>query len=66
MTGALIQNAYSDRLFINAKLATYSAVEVGNENGIVTLDLTPRILYDPTTDDVINALLINQAASYLV
>lgn len=64
-TGAQIVSGHNDRLAIHVPLAQYSAIDIGNENGIVTYQITPRILYDATADTVIEFVLKNGTASYL-
>lgn len=63
-TGAQIVSGHNDRLAIHVPLAQYSAIDIGNENGIVTYQITPKILYDAANDVVIDFTLKNMVASY--
>lgn len=64
--GGIIEDAFTYKLSIHIGLAQYSAAKVTDQNGIVCLDITPRILYDVTNGEVLDITLINKTASYTV
>lgn len=63
-TGGVISGSYNYDLKMHVGLAQYQAVEVGNQNGIVTLQITPRILFDSVNNTVMDVVLTNSTSSY--
>ena len=43
----------------------YEAIEYGERNGIVTLNIKPKFLYDVTTGRIIEFTLVNETESYV-
>ena len=66
LTGPTISNAYAHKLTIHGALSRYQAIEYGNQNGIVTLQITPKLLWDTSTDKIVEITLDNTVASYTV
>ncbi len=56
--------AYYNSLSITGWKTVYEAAEVGNRNGLVTVDINPTMLYDDAADKQIEVELINTVASY--
>lgn len=64
LTGPTISNSYTHKLTIAAALSKYEAVEFGNQNGIVTVQVTPKLLWDNSTDKIVEITLDNTVSSY--
>jgi hypothetical protein len=56
--------AFNHKLTILGEKSPYEAVETGERNGIVTLNLKPKMLYDRDLDKIVTATLINEVESY--
>jgi hypothetical protein len=64
LTGPTISNAYTHKLIGRITLQRYAAVEYGNKNGIVTLNITAKPLFDVAASKIIQFTLTNTTASY--
>lgn len=64
LTGPTISNSYTHKLTIAVALSAYEAVELGNANGIVTVAVRPKPLWDNSTDKIIEITLDNTTSSY--
>jgi hypothetical protein len=42
----------------------YEAIEYGDKNGIVTLQIKPKFLYDVSTGKILEITLVNETDSY--
>lgn len=66
LAGKTISGIYYHKLTLTHYLVKYKAVEVGSANGMVTVSVTPEILYSVGDNNILTAELINNVASYLV
>jgi hypothetical protein len=65
LTGPKIgATAFNHKLTIVGEKSPYEAVELGNRNGIVTLGLRPKMLYDVALGKIVTVTLINEVPSY--
>lgn len=66
LTGPTISTTYKHTLEIRTEKMQYQAIEIQNKNGIATLQIRPRPLYDTGTGKITEVKLINTEASYTV
>lgn len=64
LTGPTISNSYTHKLTIAAPLTRYETVDYGQQNGIVTLQIVPKLLWDTSADNIVTFTLDNTTASY--
>ena len=64
LTGPLIASTFHHSLSIESALMSYEAIEYGERNGIVTLQIKPKFLYDTTTGKILTITLVNECVSY--
>jgi hypothetical protein len=64
LTGPVIAAAVHHKLTIESPLMAYEAIEYGDKNGIVTLQIKPKFLYDVVTGRIIEITLVNETESY--
>jgi hypothetical protein len=65
LTGPAIAAGIHHSLAIESPLMAYEAIDYGDRNGIVTLQIKPKFLYDVTTGRIIEFTLVNETESYL-
>lgn len=66
IVGALISGIYNNKLSIKAYKAPFRAVNIGDRNGLVSLDIQSGVLYDTAVTKSVEVTLINTVASYTV
>jgi hypothetical protein len=64
LTGPVIASSIHHSLTIESPLMAYEAIEYGDKNGIVTLQIKPKFLYDVSTGKILEITLVNETASY--
>lgn len=64
LTGDLIEDVYSHQLIFKLFISKYKTVKLGEQNGIVTLEVTPELLYDTANSRIVQVELFNTIASY--
>jgi hypothetical protein len=62
--GPVISGLYNHKLSIKAYKVAFKAIVVAESNGIVTLQITPSVMYDLTANKDVEVTLINTVASY--
>lgn len=56
--------AFNHKLTVHAPKVSYDMVELGAKNGLVTVQLKPKIFFDTTSGDDATVELVNNVASY--
>ena len=65
LTGPKIgATAFNHKLTIVGEKSPYEAVDLGERNGIVTLNLKPKMLFDVALGKIVTVTLINEVPSY--
>lgn len=64
LTGPTISHAYKHQLTIHGQLVQYATVQYGQQNGIVTVSVQPKLLWDTSTSKIVEITLINTVSSY--
>jgi hypothetical protein len=64
LTGPVIAGAFHHKLTIQSPLMAYEAIDYGDRNGIVTLQIKPRFLYEVSTGKLIEFTLVNETEAY--
>lgn len=65
LTGPIISTTYAHKLTIRGYLSRYAAVEYGRTSGgIITVGITPTLLWDTSTGKIIDFTLDNTVSSY--
>lgn len=66
LTGPTIAAAVKHKLLIVMPRCSYSMVELSNRNGIATVQLRFKVLFDETNNKIVEVTLTNETASYTV
>jgi hypothetical protein len=66
LTGPVIGGAAAlhHSLSIRTRINRYSAVDLGNQGGILTVAVRPTALWDLTTAEILEIILVNETTSY--
>lgn len=57
---------FNHKLSIHAPKVSYTTVDLGAKNGLITVQITPRIFFDTATNQDATVTLINETPSYLL
>lgn len=64
--GGIIEDAFTHKLTVTIPLTKYQTVQLSNSDGIMTLQIKAKVLFDVSTGEIIEVELINDVASYTV